>query len=386
MYWEAALPLVVLIAHRPRSIATAAAIAASAVLVAAILASATRTALVGAGVGSAAVLVLGWPLGKNVRVVAAGALVVTGLFVGMALLSDESRLAQRLHWWRDDRWFGARYTVDRNPLTLPAGAQVGIAVGVENTGVLTWPHQGTDAVHLSYHWESHDESGPHLHFEGRRTPLPHDVAPGGRVALLGRVEAPKAPGHYRLRWDLVRENVTWFSQRGIPTADQPIEVVAGRTKTSAHGFTEFPSTLEDWVTASLPTRPELWRAAVRLFRQHPVLGVGPDNFRRRYPEVIAPANGGKFEDERIHANSFYFETLADLGLAGVLALGFLLVALGRAVLAHARARRLPALACGIVAGLFFVHGLLDYFLEFTPLYGLFWLTLGLTASAGRAPE
>jgi hypothetical protein len=52
--------------------------------------------------------------------------------------------------------------------------------------------------------------------------------------------------------------------------------------------------------------------------------------------------------------------------------------------AHAAARRLPWLACGIAAGLFFVHGVLDYFLEFTPLYGLFWLTLGLTASGWRS--
>jgi O-antigen ligase len=153
-----------------------------------------------------------------------------------------------------------------------------------------------------------------------------------------------------------------------------------------HGFTMLSSTLEEWVSSAMPARPELWLAAVRLFRQHPLLGVGPDNFRRRYPEVIAPKSGKKYDDDRLHANSFYFETLADLGIFGVAALVLLLVALGRAVLAHARARRLPLLACGIAAALFFVHGLLDYFLEFTPLYGLFWLTLGLTASGARSSE
>jgi hypothetical protein len=386
MYWEAALPLLVLFAGR-RPLTVAASVAGAGVLVAAILVSATRTALVGAAVGSGALLVLGWPLGKNVRVAAAGALAVTGLFVGMTLLSNESRLAQRLHWWRDDRWFGARYTVDPAKLTLPPGAQVGIDVTVENTGVLTWPHEGADAVHLSYHWESHDAQGPHLSFEGRRTPLPHDIEPGERVALVARVEAPRAPGPYQLRWDLVRETVTWFSERGVPTADQSVRVVAGAgTKADRHGFTMLSSTLEDWVAASIPTRPDLWRAALRLARQHPVLGVGPDNFRHRYPEVIAPANGRKFDDDRLHANSFYFETLADLGLAGLAALAFLMVALVRAVLAHAAARRLPVLACGIAGGLFFVHGVLDYFLEFTPVYGLFWLVLGLTASGWSAGE
>jgi hypothetical protein len=375
--------------RRLRSMGAVAAIAGAGVLVAAILASATRTALVGAAVGSGALLILGWPMGRNVRIGAAGALVVTGLFVGLALLSDgsQSRLTQRLHWWRDDRWFGARYTVDPAPLTLPPGAQIGIDVSVQNTGVLTWPQRGADAVHLSYHWESHDADGPHLSFEGRRTPLPRDVEPGASADLVGRVDVPRKPGRYRLRWDLVRENVTWFSERGIPTADQIVDVVGdARAKAGAHGFTMLSSTLEDWVSASLPTRPELWRAAWRLFRQHPALGVGPDNFRRRYAEVIAPKTGKKYDDDRLHANSFYLETLADLGLGGVAALVFLMVALARALLAHARARRLTPLACGIAAGLFFVHGLLDYFLEFTPLYGLFWLTLGLTASGWRTSE
>jgi hypothetical protein len=31
----------------------------------------------------------------------------------------------------------------------------------------------------------------------------------------------------------------------------------------------------------------------------------------------------------------------------------------------------------VAAGSFFVHGLLDYFLIFTPTYGLFWLLVGL---------
>jgi hypothetical protein len=256
-----------------------------------------------------------------------------------------------------------------------------VGMTVQNTGVLVWPHQGRDAVHLSYHWESHDQQGPHLSFEGRRTPLPHDVEPGASVTVVGRVETPRAPGHYQLRWDLVRETISWFSERGVPTADQSVEVVANaREKARSGGFTMLSSTLEDWVSGAIPTRPELWLAAVRLARQHPVLGIGPDNFRRRYPEVITARNGRKFDDERIHANSLYFETLADLGLGGLAALAFLMVALVRAVRAHAAAQRLPWLACGLAAGMFFVHGVLDYFLEFTPLYGLFWMTLGLTAS------
>ncbi|MBV9945344.1 MAG: O-antigen ligase family protein, partial [Myxococcales bacterium] len=129
-----------------------------------------------------------------------------------------------------------------------------------------------------------------------------------------------------------------------------------------------------------PPRPLLWRAAVHLWRERPLLGIGADNFRRRYGAVLSPAPSGQpYTDTRLHANSLYFETLADLGIAGVAALGAILVALVRRVGAHHAARDLLGFGCGLAALVFFVHGLLDYFFEFTPLFGLFWVLLGLTA-------
>jgi O-antigen ligase len=123
---------------------------------------------------------------------------------------------------------------------------------------------------------------------------------------------------------------------------------------------------------------------VRLWRRHPLLGVGPDNFRRLYPEVIAPARPGRhFKDDRMHANSLYLETLADLGLAGLAALVLLMVAVARQALAHALAGRLLPLAAAVAVASFFVHGVLDYFLEFTPSYGLYWLLLALAAAGWR---
>jgi O-antigen ligase len=139
--------------------------------------------------------------------------------------------------------------------------------------------------------------------------------------------------------------------------------------------------------AVLPPRTELWKAAVAAWRDHPVLGLGPDNFRLVYGRYL----GLEKADERLHANSLYFETLASLGLLGVAALAFLIVAFWRL------ARRTsfgadPAsaagwLAPGLVAGLaaFLVHGLFDYFLEFTPTYGLAWLLAGMLVAVDN-PE
>ena len=173
--------------------------------------------------------------------------------------------------------------------------------------------------------------------------------------------------------------MAWFSDLGNATGDQRVDVA------KAERSEPFPpSRLIVHATRppTVPPRPALWRAAIALWRSRPVLGVGPDNFRRRYEAILSPAPDGKpYTDTRIHANNLYFETLADLGVAGMLALAWMAMALGRLLVAHRAAGGLLGLATGVAAGAFFVHGALDYFLEFTPLFGLFWILLGLAAAS-----
>jgi O-antigen ligase len=198
------------------------------------------------------------------------------------------------------------------------------------------------------------------------------------------VQAPHEPGRYRLRWDLVRENVTWFSERGNATADQSVDVqklAAGTHPRRSSSVVDF--TLEDFVLSYSPTRPDLWRAALRLWRGHPFWGVGPDNFRRAYPEALAsrPRDPDAVFDRRIHANSLYFETLADLGLAGVVALLLLMVAIARTAWRKVSPPVVAlSAALAVAVGTFFVHGLLDWFSEFTPTYALYWLLIALLAA------
>jgi O-antigen ligase len=138
---------------------------------------------------------------------------------------------------------------------------------------------------------------------------------------------------------------------------------------------------------TLPSRTQLWAAALRLWSHHPLLGVGPDNFRHRYPEVIAVTGDAHFDDERIHANNFYLETLADLGLAGVVVLGLLAYGLWRAA-RTSLARGTSPLELGIFVaiGTFFVHGCVDYFFEFTPTFGLWWLLLALVGPSDQPTD
>ncbi len=394
MYWEAALPLVAALAWTGSAPAPAPAgkvgerrrgalaAAVATLLVAAILASATRAALVGAALASAAMVIASWRAGTGVRLAAGGSLaaVLVLLAVTLAPAGAGSLSGQRLRFWNDDAWYRARYQVPPGPLVVQAGEELEIAVTVTNTGTLTWPATGRQPVHLSHHWETTTAAGqPRLEFEGQRTFLPRDVAPGEGVALAGQARAPVAPGRYRLRWDLVREHVTWFSQRGVPTGDQAVEV---RPATGVRPARRPPrvvaARLEDWLASDLPGRPELWRAAVELWRRHPVLGVGLDNFRRRYPEVIAPATPGRrYRELRLHANNLYLETLAGLGLVGLLALAYLGVALVGVLRARLAAGDLLAVAAAVGAGTYFVHGLLDYFFTFTPTLGLWWILLAL---------
>jgi hypothetical protein len=390
MYWEAALPLVVALAagawpaRRARWVGLLAT-AASALLVGAILASATRTALVGAAVASAAMLAFTWRAGPAARLAGAGTVAAVVVLVAATLLPPQtgSLSGQRLRFWNDGAWYRARYGVSTRPLTIPAGEEVEVPVTVTNTGSLTWPARGPQAVNLSYHWETTTAAGqPRLEFDGRRTPLPRDVPPGESVALQGLALAPLAPGRYRLRWDLVREQVTWFSERGTPTADQTVDVVPGSGTTRPRRPRRMvASSLEAWVAPSVPGRRELWWSAVQLWRRHPLLGIGPDNFRRRYPEVLAARRPGhRLVDQRLHANNFYLETLAGQGLLGLLALGALAVALARALRARLAEGDLLATAAAVGAATFFIHGLLDYFLPFTPTYALWWLLLALASA------
>jgi len=396
MYWEAALPLVIV---APSLVARAAlpgrvqrasqvGLALGAVLLAeAILASATRSALVGAAAGAGAMLALGRRSSGSVRngaTIALAVLVVSSA-IPFATSAFGSLLGQRLRFWHDDSWFRAEYEVGAAPRAVSTGQVFTVPVTLRNTGTLTWTPGGEHPFRLGSHWATPGSTMSHADFEGVRTELPADVPPGGVIKLRGLARGPTAVGVYRLRWDLVQEGVTWFSERGNPSPEVPIEVVSGAAPARPQSVADrAPEIARD---APTPGRSALWRAAAVLWRERPLLGIGPDNFRHRYEAVLGVSPTGQpYADDRIHANNLYFETLADLGLAGVAALALIGFALVRLVVDHARAGRLLGLACGVAAGTFFVHGALDYFLEFTPLFTLFWALLGLAAASAGPPS
>jgi O-antigen ligase len=124
-------------------------------------------------------------------------------------------------------------------------------------------------------------------------------------------------------------------------------------------------------------RSVLWSTAWLITRDHPWLGIGPDNFRHVYGRKLGLAAW----DQRVHANNSYIEVLVGMGFIGAAALLWLIVVTLRSVMqmfAAASASTLPLLAVAAAACLAIAsHALVDSFLTFTPTYTVFSLAAGI---------
>lgn len=107
------------------------------------------------------------------------------------------------------------------PATATANSTISVPVTVQNTGDETWNASGPGPVLLTYHWES--SGGVILVWEGLRTPLGGDVAPGASRTVAATVAVPAHAGDYQIRFHLVKEGVVWFP---TPATAYPIKVEA----------------------------------------------------------------------------------------------------------------------------------------------------------------
>jgi hypothetical protein len=140
-------------------------------------------------------------------------LVVVVLSVG-ALLAPSPVLAA------PDATLSATYAATV-PATALAGTTISVPVTVRNTGDEMWNWSGPNPVLLTYHWESAD--GGILVWEGVRSALGSDVAPGASRAVAATVVIPAYAGDYQIRFHLVKEGVVWFPN---PATVYPIKVEA----------------------------------------------------------------------------------------------------------------------------------------------------------------
>jgi hypothetical protein len=113
------------------------------------------------------------------------------------------------------------------PASIIEGTAVTLEVSVTNTGLLSWPASGEQAVHVSYHW--FDADGNTALWDGTRAVLEHDVAPGEATTLLVDVRAPGTNGNYVLAWDMVKEGSGWFSASSTAMKTERVMVSDGVT-------------------------------------------------------------------------------------------------------------------------------------------------------------
>ena len=128
-------------------------------------------------------------------------------------------------------------------------------------------------------------------------------------------------------------------------------------------------------------RYDLWRVAALEFADHPVQGVGADNF------AVGYARERNSHEEPLYPHSIELRLLSQTGLVGTgLFVGFLAFAVAAAL----RSRRIdPTRAALASAGLvafsyWFVHGSIDWFWEVPALAAPAFAVLGLAGGMSRA--
>jgi O-antigen ligase len=313
-----------------------------------------------------------------------GGFLLVGLAIGTAVLFVGSRPFQsvrlRLTSEGQNSWYRAA-VVAPDEVRLAAGATVSVPVTLTNTGRVSWDSHADTPMFLSYHWMAADQDR-YVVFDGVRTPFPAIVPPGDTIAMNGRLRAPANPGAYRLVWDVVLEHRLWFGNEPGAARIVSRAVVDGVASQPAIPATAPPVRPQ----RVRPGRFVLWSAVGQMLRAHPALGIGPDNFRLSYADYAKlPAS-----DPRMHSNNMYLELLAGSGLIGGLVFVWLIAAIARLGIRAVRAAPPTArsLAIGIGAALIAiaVHGLVDSFLSFAPMYVLFAITLGLAAACARGLE
>jgi O-antigen ligase len=387
MYFELAVPLAVVLAASSSArwqqiVAAAVAVTCSA----AVALTLTRAGVVALGAACVVLLALAAAYRRRLRPLALPT-ILTGastagvvLFLALRLPDFDTRFGTENDWG----WYAASYAAP-DSLTLEQGAPATALVKASNTGQAVWTAGGEHAFALAYRWLSADASSQ-LRLPPTVVELSSDVRPGETVQLSVDVAASLPPGDYRLAWGMLQQRVLWFHDRGYPDAETSVHVSPSQTRPE----TATPSAIGqeprgDTVLGLSPVaRADLWRAALRMLAQRPLIGIGPDNFRHLYGAYL----GLPTWDERVHANNLYLELLADVGMLGSAAFALVIApaAVGlvrglRAPPSELQGFWLAGLGASLVA--FFVHGTLDYFLDFTPVYVLFWLIVGLSVSASR---
>ena len=123
-----------------------------------------------------------------------------------------------------------------------------------------------------------------------RGPFSCNVAPGNEAKVTALLRAPKTPGKFRLKLDLVDEGITWFEDRGSEPLDVWITVVEQTSPPI------FDSRFPDILAAGINIMPEELKATPEknIECKVTVVNLGNTIWRQSSPQGDPPAFGGGF--------------------------------------------------------------------------------------------
>ncbi|HID08506.1 MAG TPA: hypothetical protein EYP10_15320, partial [Armatimonadetes bacterium] len=98
------------------------------------------------------------------------------------------------------------------PTELVAGQTYTVHLRIRNRSAFIWRASGEDMVQLGYKWL--DEQGEVVELGGLAT-IPRDTEPDDVLEMEALLRAPKRPGTYTLKWDMVRQGKIWFEEQGV---------------------------------------------------------------------------------------------------------------------------------------------------------------------------
>jgi len=257
----------------------------------------------------------------------------------------------------------------------PSGLYVGAAVVPRIAGVLEGPNQLSGYCEIAFAvlgaWSLQ-----------RRRPL-IDVA-------LGLIVCASVLTFSRAGWlgiAAVGAVLAWAGGRRVWPALRPAAVGLGAGLAGALGWAilaHTPGVLRASLEPSgyaggVGNRTELWSAAWRMWRDHPLLGVGAGNF-----ELDLPLYG--LYGVRTHANSWYLQSLAEGGLvlfcATLALLGAVVAALGGANIVQRLRSASPWVVAALAATLALaLHQTVDFLFFYPKVGGTWWLLVGAAVAA-----
>ena len=264
MYFELALPLAVAgmtiaaARRRPRWTVVLAWLAAVVFLFEGIVLTFSRGALLGVASSAAVWVAIAYRsrrylvlTRRQYRLIAATIALCLGAG-GITLASNPLALL-RFTSQSDQQWYQASYG-GRVPLAMPACRPLTLPVTIHNMSPFVWQSSGANVYNLGYHWLY--PSGKVARFENPRTALPRAVPPGSAIQVRARIQAPPRAGRYLLVWDMVQENVTWFSLKSASYTGYPVVVsgaVPGRATCGVQGSRRMPRRREDRSSCLAPS-------------------------------------------------------------------------------------------------------------------------------------